>query len=213
MNNIKTLFPVILSVPSYYEKLSVRDRVKFLSKYARQALVVSEQLTVNTKNIGDFLKTSGNLPKDENGVPLPVNNLYWSVTHKPAYVGGVVSCEPAGLDIEKIKEYTPGLRKKIADDMEWSLIDPIKPESFFRYWTAKEAVLKVAGVGLSELSKCKISGIVDDFHLEISFRNRIWIAEHFYFGDHLASIVKNGYQVKWKKPEILDDKKMRFSNG
>jgi len=201
MLNINTLYPVILPVPFEYEKMSVRDRVKFLSNYARHALVLSEKVSVNTgsldKGIEDYLKTSGDLPKDDKGAPLPVHGRCWSVTHKPAFVGGVVSSEPVGLDIEKIKDYTKGLCGKIADPREWSLIDPEKRESFFRYWTAKEAVLKTEGVGLSELSKCRVSRIVDDLHLEISFKNRIWLAEHFYFNDHMASIVKNDFQVEW----------------
>ncbi|QTA80814.1 4'-phosphopantetheinyl transferase domain-containing protein [Desulfonema limicola] len=201
-HNINTLYPVILSVPPDYEKLKMRAKVRFLSQYARQALIISEQLSFNSRNIDNCLQTSGTLPKDENSAPMPVNGCFWSVTHKPAYAGGVVSCKPAGFDIEKIKEYTKGLRRKIADNKEWSLVDPEKLESFFRYWTAKEAVLKAAGVGLSELSKCRIAGIIDDFHLKILFKNQIWIAEHFYFNDHMASIVKNDFQVIWKKPVV-----------
>ncbi len=213
------LFPVILPVPSEeYRKLTVRERVKFLSRYARQALMISEELTVNRCQVSgvrdsglgvrdqgaghplclrDYLRENRELPKDEKGAPMPVKGSWWSVTHKPEYVGAVVSSRPAGMDIEKISLRSERLWEKIADDTEKKLIDSGQPDSFFRYWTAKEAVLKAAGTGLTELSQCRIAQVPDTDHLILRYRDRNWHVEHFRIAEHMVSVVKDGRQVEW----------------
>ncbi len=244
-SGFKKLFPVIAPVPcEEYRKLTVRERVKFLSHYARQALMISEQLTVKSYQLSvnseqlsviseqltvnsyqlsvgseqlavgswqlaekpgdehrlylrDYIRENRELPKDEKGAPLPVKGRYWSVTHKPDYVGAVVSSQPAGMDIEKISLRSERLWEKIADNEEKAMIDSGQPESFFRYWTAKEAVLKAAGTGLTELSQCRIAQVPDADHLIIRYRNRDWYVEHLRVSEYIASVVKDRKQVEW----------------
>ena len=59
----------------------------------------------------------------------------------------------------------------------------------FRYWTAKEAVLKSLGIGLTGLSQCRIIQIVDDHHLKLSCKHKEFDVEHFYFNGHIAAIL------------------------
>ncbi|MEZ4526608.1 MAG: 4'-phosphopantetheinyl transferase superfamily protein [Desulfobacterales bacterium] len=207
---VEKLFPVILPVPcEEYRKLALRERVKFLSRYARHALTISEQLTViryplsenqedgHPLHIRNCLRENNDLPKDEKGAPMPVKGRWWSVTHKPEYVGAVLSSQPVGMDIEKISLRSERLWEKIADSTEKALIDSRQPDSFFRYWTAKEAVLKAAGTGLTELSQCRIAQVPDADHLILRYRDRDWHVEHFRIGKHLASVIKNSRQVEW----------------
>ena len=79
----------------------------------------------------------GELKQDENGAPLPSDDVYWSITHKTQYVGGVVAPAPIGIDIERIRECAPGLFAKTAGEREWALADEDKEPllTFFRYWT------------------------------------------------------------------------------
>ncbi|NJL59098.1 MAG: hypothetical protein HC887_05035, partial [Desulfobacteraceae bacterium] len=55
-----------------------------------------------------------NLPKNKLGAPLPINGCYWSLTHKPDYVGAVLSPTPIGIDIEKIRSISDMMFRKIA---------------------------------------------------------------------------------------------------
>jgi 4'-phosphopantetheinyl transferase len=185
-----TIFPVILSVPEKKQPPRGRERVAFLSSLARQALEVSARKSGVSLSAEDF-------PKDENGAPLPVNGYFWSISHKPEYVAGVVSPQKIGIDIEKIEPRQPALFKKVADKSEWDLGDEDSWHLFFRYWTAKEAVLKAAGIGLKDLSKCKIIQIKDDTHLIIQYLDRKWDIEHFFFNRHIASIVNNTPDIQW----------------
>lgn len=192
------IYPVILPVPSENRNLPGRKQAEYLSRYARCAL----KLSAEKKGIRMDM---ANLPKDADGAPLPVDGLYWSVTHKPEYVGGVVSCERTGLDIEKIRPVSEALFRKISDEHESKLTDDDRLSVFFRYWTSKESVLKAEGTGLKALSRCKIMQVLNEDHLLICFENRERLIEHFRFDGHLASIVKNTAEVKWCFSEFAAD--------
>lgn len=182
------IFPVVLVVPDKKQQMMGREKVTFLSRHARRALEISAQKS---------RIQLGELNKDENGVPLPFNGNYWSVTHKTGYVAGVIAKEKIGIDLEKIRPVKEGLFKKTAHDSEWALSDSDKTVLFFRYWTSKESVLKASGTGIRDLLKCRIERIIDDNRLAINYKEQHWQIEHFYFNGHIASVVKNNVDVEW----------------
>jgi 4'-phosphopantetheinyl transferase len=138
----------------------------------------------------------GELLKSPEGAPLPVGGYFWSLAHKIDYVAGVVADFPIGVDIEKIKPCAQGLYRMAADEAEWKLAETAGDLMFFRYWTAKEAVLKSAGVGLRALSKCRVTRIVDDHHLTLSYKDQEVNVEHFYFNGHIAAILAHP-AIRW----------------
>jgi 4'-phosphopantetheinyl transferase len=186
----QTLFPVILPVPAEVRDYQPRDRMIYLSRHARQALkLAAEKSGVHC----------GPLVKDDNGVPQPFDGIHWSISHKTRYVCGVVAPLPIGIDIERVRHFSEGLYQKTATDREWALAD-MQTDSvmaFFRYWTAKEAVLKATGIGIKDLLKCRVQHIFDDHRLQIQYDGQDWLIEHFFFNDHVASIVKSSFQIEW----------------
>ena len=185
-----TLFPVLLPVPAEVAEFKPKDRVIFLSRHAREALRISAEKS------GVRI---GKLIKNENGVPQPFEGTFWSVTHKTQYVAGVTAPTPTGIDVERIRSFSDGLFKKTASDREWALADMAKDPvtAFFRFWTAKEAVLKATGIGIKDLLKCRVHHIIDDNHLRIHYEKQDWLIEHFVFDRHIASIVQNRYRIDW----------------
>ncbi len=183
----RTIYPVILAVPDAVKKLTPKERVRFLSGHARRAVEISAE---KSRII------LGKLVQDERNAPLPFNGNFWSITHKPEYVGAVVAPSPIGIDIEKICARTESLFHKTASDAEWALAD-VTATTFFRYWTAKEAVLKAAGTGLKDLSKCRIIQISNDHHLALEYNDKKWKVEHHFFNGHIASVTKNNFQIDW----------------
>ena len=183
----QTIYPVILAVPDAAKALRPKERVKFLSRHARRALEMSAEKS--------SIRIDA-LEQDERNAPLPFNGTYWSITHKNEYVGGVVCPSPTGIDIEKICPRAKSLFRKTADEAEWALADKTVT-TFCRYWTAKEAVLKTAGIGLKDLSKCRIRRVLDLHHLDLAYDGNNWQIEHYFFNSHVASIVKNDFLIEW----------------
>jgi 4'-phosphopantetheinyl transferase len=186
----RVLYPVILKVPDKVLKWNPRDQVIFLRKHARKALGLSAERS----------GISGlKIDKDENGVPLPFDGTFWSITHKTEFVAGVVSPHPIGIDIEKIKPCSDGLFEKTACKAEWALAGQARDDFifFYRYWTSKESVLKAATTGIKDLLKCRVQQIIDDHHLVIDYQRKQWFIEHLFFDDHIASILQNKSEIQW----------------
>jgi 4'-phosphopantetheinyl transferase len=183
-----SLFPVVLAVPEQERQLRGRDQVVFLSRYARQALQVSaDRSAVRLES----------LAKDADGVPLPTNGIYWSITHKPQFVGAVVARSPVGIDLESIRPCSDKLFEKVGNAYEWRLSNNDRTTLFYRYWTSKETVLKATGVGFKGLSKCRVTAVHDDHHLTIDFQEQQWHIEHCFFNDHIVSVLKLKGGVEW----------------
>lgn len=183
------LYPVILSVPAGARGRPPRDLVVYLSRHARMALKLSAEKS--------HLEMTEPL-KDKNGRPLPTEGVYWSLTHKPDYVAAVVAQHPIGIDVEKIAaRKTKGIFNKVADPDEWTLVGGTSWEGFYRYWTAKEAVLKAEGTGLKALSHCRVIDVLDGFNLIVQVGDRKMAVEHHYFDNHIASVAKTDESICW----------------
>ena len=188
--NSQILKPVILAVPEHVRQWHARDRVGFLSKHARKALQISA-----AKNGFDL----GDLAKDDEGVPLPSNGFYWSITHKSTFVAAVASPRPVGIDLEEIRPVQEGLYRRVAGDDEWDLAptNQSKIEMFFRFWTAKEAVMKAAGTGIRDLSRIKIKKVQDHFNLILAFQKSSWRICQHYFDQHIVAVGAADLTVEW----------------
>ncbi len=184
------LRPVILRVPAA-ASLNRADRVRYLSDLARQALRRS------ARQSGLCL---GSLTKDSQGAPLPSGGVFWSLTHKPRYVGGVAARHPVGIDIETLRPVREGMYRKVAREVEWALGREDRLTTFFRYWTAKEAVLKTGGRGLSDLSQCRVTAVPDEACLLVAYRGRIWRVRQCRFDGHVAAVAGGEQEVAWALP-------------
>ena len=112
-------------------------------------------------------------------------------------MGGVVAKSPVGIDIERIRPVEQSLFKKTATEKEWCLSSEEPLNLFFRYWTAKEAVLKAATFGLKDLAKCSVVGIKNSQQLVINYQEKNWLVEHFFVDGHVASVVKITETIEW----------------
>ncbi len=193
----RPLRPVILRVPADAADLSRPERVRRLSDLARQALRRSARLS------GLCL---GDLEKDPNGGPIPSGGVFWSLTHKPRYAAGVASRTPVGIDVETVRPVREGMYRKVAGAAEWALGQEDRLDAFFRFWTAKEAVLKTGGRGLADLSACRIVAAADAHRLSVSYRGRIWVVRQCRFDHHMAAVAGGEDGVDWSLPAGAADR-------
>lgn len=187
------LFPVVMALDGAVEGLKGKQRVTFLSAAAREALRIS------ARKAGLVLK---DLPKDEHGVPCPVDGSYWSLSHKPSCVAAVVGEERVGIDVEEIKPRSQTLFDYVAGEEEWQLSKKCW-QTLFRYWTAKEAALKAVGVGITGLKTCRIVSVLDDTHIVVNYKRDCFLVEQLIYKGHVVSIAKSGQEVRWILVENL----------
>ena len=108
---------------------------------------------------------------NEHGTPYLDHGPYFSISHCREGIAVAVGDSPIGIDIEGIRDVDVSLIRKTMNDQESRLIlssrDPKK--EFIRYWTRKEAFVKMQGTGiisdmhsiLSDLSSVQWQEIVD----------------------------------------------------
>jgi 4'-phosphopantetheinyl transferase len=182
-----TLFPVVMPVLEARHKLSGKEQVAHLSQIAREALKLSAEKS--RARLGDLLK-------DEKGAPCPVAGTYWSLSHKPKYVAAVVSKDKVGIDIEEMQPRAESLFAHVASDEEWELKEK-SWDTFFRYWTAKEATLKVIGIGISGLKTCRIISVPDENHITLDYKGQFFLVEQLRYKNHIVSVLKDDNQIEW----------------
>ena len=167
------------------------------SRLAMQRRLAREALALSCEASGVSRRP---FEKDAHNVPQPFDGIYWSLSHKPHYVAAVVSRHPVGIDIEEITPRDAMLYEYVAEEAEWALAGEQNWEIFFRFWTAKEAVLKATGVGLKDLKKARVEVVQAD-RLIVQYDGRRWPVQHYRFGHHLVSLTHDG-EIRWT---LLED--------
>lgn len=188
------IYPVIVAVAGPEAGLTGREKVAALSALARRALAISAVLS--------GICLPARLEKNDHGAPIPFNGVHWSLTHKSAYVAGVVAPEPVGIDIETVRPFHPGLPRKIATENEWALARIPVETLLFRFWTAKEAVLKASGTGLRGLDRCRIVSVPEPTRTVVRFQDRDWTVFHRYFDGQVAAITGFDAPLCWSLLEL-----------
>ncbi len=187
--DINPLYPVILAVPPTLQKLTGRAKVHGLSILAREALSISCRKSQRPLNL---------LKKDSRGAPLPENENHWSVSHKSRCVAAVVAPYPIGIDIEEMKPYPQPIKDRVASQDEWQLGSRIQSDLLFlRFWTAKEAVLKAVGVGISGLSRCRVTQIIDKNRLRLIYEQTPYTVAQTVYHDHLTAVIVDNRSIFW----------------
>lgn len=98
----------------------------------------------------------------EHGKPFLTDypGIHFSLSHCREAVACAVSTKPVGIDVESVREYKEGLaRYTMSDDELQQILSADRPDvAFTRLWTMKEAVLKMAGTGITNDIKTVLAG-------------------------------------------------------
>lgn len=98
---------------------------------------------------------------NEHGKPSIVGRpeIFFNLSHCREAVVCAISDQPVGVDVELIRPYKESLARYTMNDDEMSAIEssPDPARTFIRYWTMKEAALKLIGTGISNDLKTVLS--------------------------------------------------------
>lgn len=95
------------------------------------------------------------LHANEHGKPYLCTDvpLFFNISHSGDFVVCAFSDTEVGVDIEKVGEERPAVAKRFFHPEEVACLSDTserkRAELFFRYWSAKESVLKYMGTGLA----------------------------------------------------------------
>ncbi len=186
-DSIMIIRPVAVEVPTTARMLRGEERVQDLSLRARDAAAMCA--VQSGLPVPDFLK-------DDSERPLPTRGVHWSVAHKPKMVVGVAASEPIAVDVEAIRPRSDYQIENVFTPEELEILGGDAGNAFFCGWVAKEAVLKLRGVGLSRLSRTKIVNAWSD-GAEVSYEDEIIIVSYAFFSGHVAAITAPASEVDW----------------
>lgn len=87
-------------------------------------------------------------------------DIHFNISHCREAVLCVVSSRPVGVDVESIRSYKDSLVNYTMNPQEIAQINQApRPEvEFVRFWTMKEALLKLSGEGISKDLKTVLTG-------------------------------------------------------
>lgn len=98
----------------------------------------------------------------EHGKPYILGHpeIHFNFSHCREAVLCVVSDRPVGCDVESIREYKESLVRYTMNEAEIEQIEqsPDPAETFIRFWTMKEAVMKLSGEGIRNDMKTVLKG-------------------------------------------------------
>ena len=104
------------------------------------------------------------------GAPYIKGGPHFSISHCKRGIAVAVSENPIGIDIESIRSFKPELmRKTMNEDEQLRITSSAIPEvEFIRFWTQKEALLKLQGTGIISDLHHVLTHVQDVFWTEIS---------------------------------------------
>jgi 4'-phosphopantetheinyl transferase len=149
----------------------------------------------------------GALDKDAEEAPLPSNGWHWSLSHAGGFAAGAVCRAPIGIDVEAVAPRRLDIVKRVCSRDEMEVLGGFSWEAFVRAWTAKEAVLKKAGVGLLELGRCRLVAAPRADVLIMNHRERDHVVHASVRFEHVAAVAHDDVDalVEWSWPTVAGD--------
>jgi hypothetical protein len=109
--------------------------------------------------------------RDADGAPLPREDGWcWSVANTGAGVVASVARGALGVDLESLDRERVADVGEFCDPEERARLAEWDTAATLRLWTAKEAVLKKAGCGISELRACRLAAAPEADTMLLSHR-------------------------------------------
>lgn len=165
-----------------------KDRNQFITAHGTLRTVLAKYLETTPAEI-QFKKSKNKKPQ----LLFPLTSLKFNISHSENKILIGVSDAEIGVDIEMIK---PGFAFKefiktyfSANERDKILLSPNPNETFYKYWTRKESVLKASGSGI--IDNLKEIEVCNDENNSNFFKENLYVAsfkiEENFFGSIACS--------------------------
>lgn len=157
------LKPIILLNENYLEK-----EYKFLSFKKKEQIKKiynnnDKKLLISSEIIKKELLQNNPSPKIYynffNKPYLKEKNVFFNISHSNKYVIGVINNTPIGIDIQKKKDISYNIAKKVctANELKYIFQNPKTAKNkFFEIFTIKEALIKMLGINYTYFKNIEI---------------------------------------------------------
>jgi 4'-phosphopantetheinyl transferase len=149
------------------------------------------------------------LARNEKGAPIPVEGWYWSNSNTTGLACALVAPMPVGIDTEWTKRPRFEAARERFDRSDPGELDRLggrgRPE-VLRLWTAKEAVLKLTGIGIADLGRTSLIEVRDRETLRLELRGTRYDVHLSSWGEHLISVAWTaGEEIRIEPMGLTDE--------
>jgi 4'-phosphopantetheinyl transferase len=162
-----------------------KDRNQFISAHGMLRTVLSKYLETVPSEI-KFKKNKNRKPQ----ILFPLTSLKFNISHAENKILVALSNEEIGVDIEMIKpgfEFRDFIKTYFSsNEQEKVLSSANHNETFYKFWTRKEAVLKASGLGI--IDNLKEIEICNNENHSTIFPQNLYVCSFKIEGDFFASV-------------------------
>jgi len=167
-------------------------KINNFAKYEDKArCMVTGLLLKNVLGINDDAQL---IYGEKNKPYLVYNNVFFNISHSGEYVVLAISSNECGVDIEKIENYNEKVAERYFTADEYQHLKKINQNDlFYRMWTAKEAIMKAVGLGISMIpNSFSVLPMNSDPHI---IHNRVWFLDWMNYQDYIIACAnENAYE-------------------
>ncbi|HKR05260.1 MAG TPA: 4'-phosphopantetheinyl transferase superfamily protein [Bacteroidia bacterium] len=162
-----------------------KDRNQFITAHGTLRTVLAKYLETTPSAI-QFKKSKNKKPQ----LLFPLTSLKFNISHSENKILIAVSDAETGVDIEMIKpgfEFKEFIKTYFSSGEQNKILNSPNPnETFYKYWTRKESVLKASGLGI--IDNLKEIEVCNDENNSSFFKENLYVASFKIEENFFASI-------------------------
>jgi len=170
----------------------IRDadaRCRLLARRSVTRRLLADSLDVTSSAV-TVERTCSNCHATDHGRPFVMGAaIEFSVSSCRGTAVVAISEGPVGVDVEVVRCDIEPLAFALSDDERQGVL-ALAPDqqgmAFLRLWTAKEAVLKAAGMSVGDLGTIDVPGLLTDDQTTTVENGRAWQVRHLSIGHHFV---------------------------